>query len=471
MMKQLEWTGCYNDSWQGEIVPDAFSHPAKYAKGLIKRIYDHMLEQGYIKPGQTVGDPFGGVALGALFAQLNGLDWRGCELEKKFCTLGNANLELWQKRYSPWLDKWGSASLVQGDSRNFAAIVRGMDGVVSSPPYATDQMGGGGNKHDRVIDAMKEGYGTAPGQLGAMKEGSIDAAISPPPFGSQNAPKGGTGLAAPGAKYIGGGGFGQNHGYQNQAETSGNLAHLKADRADLDSVISSPPYADAVAGQGEGPGARHDPVHHKGDNAHKISSDDEYGRTPGNLGNMAGEGLDAAISSPPFEDSISRDNVTNGRKDYAREIGESNCEHVSPIDMEKIGKRNQSYEVAAGNIGNNNGDTFWTAARQIVEQVYMALKPGGYTAWVCGDFVRKGERVFFGRQWMQLCEAVGFEPVEWIIAWKTETKGTQLDIWGNEHQKKVDRVSFFRRLANEKNPDNAILNEDVIILRKPKSAF
>ena len=24
-----EWTGCYTDGWQGEIVPEAFSHPAK----------------------------------------------------------------------------------------------------------------------------------------------------------------------------------------------------------------------------------------------------------------------------------------------------------------------------------------------------------------------------------------------------------------------------------------------------------
>ena len=33
--------------------------------------------------------------------------------------------------------------------------------------------------------------------------------------------------------------------------------------------------------------------------------------------------------------------------------------------------------------------------------------------------------------------------------------------------RRLERVSFFRRLANEKNPDAAILNEDVIIVRKP----
>src|SRR5690606_3687436 len=105
--------------------------------------------------------------------------------------------------------------------------------------------------------------------------------------------------------------------------------------------------------------------------------------------------------------------------------------------------------------------------RQIVEQTYQILKPGAYTAWVCGDFIRNKKRVYFGRQWMELCQAVGFEPIEWAIAWKTEYKGNQLDIFGNDHEKRIDRVSFFRRLANEKNPDNAIVNEDILFMRKP----
>ena len=66
-----------------------------------------------------------------------------------------------------------------------------------------------------------------------------------------------------------------------------------------------------------------------------------------------------------------------------------------------------------------------------------------------------------------LCESVGFEPVAWAVAWKTEYNGNQLDIFGGDVEKRTDRVSFFRRLANEKNPDAAILNEDVIFVRKP----
>lgn len=33
------WTGCYDDGWRDLIVPDAFAHPAKAARGLLRRIF------------------------------------------------------------------------------------------------------------------------------------------------------------------------------------------------------------------------------------------------------------------------------------------------------------------------------------------------------------------------------------------------------------------------------------------------
>jgi hypothetical protein len=174
-------------------------------------------------------------------------------------------------------------------------------------------------------------------------------------------------------------------------------------------------------------------------------------------------GADAVISSPPFESSLnnliprSNDGKDNGVVATFKRTGKWSESRSAGMD----------YGSTSGNIGNDTGTSFWQAAREIVEQVYTVLKPGAYAAFVCGDFVRKGQRVYFGQQWLDLCTAVGFEPVEWIVCWKTEYKGTQLDIFGGETHKQVDRVSFFRRLANQKNPDNAILNEDVIIVRKP----
>jgi hypothetical protein len=222
------------------------------------------------------------------------------------------------------------------------------------------------------------------------------------------------------------------------------------------------PYADAVNGTGEGPGARHDPIHHNGDNAHKVSSANGYGATPGNLGNLAGDGFSAAISSPPYEGSMGQGGEsaiditkTTTKQSWNNQHGQVNI--------------SRQYGSTPANIGNDTGDNFWTAARAIVEQTYTVLRPGGYAAWVCKDFVRKGQRVPFSDQWEQLCAAVGFEPVERIAAMLVDDHGDQLDIFGGATARLKERKSFFRRLA-EKKGSPRIDHEDVIIMRKPTRA-
>ena len=66
MMETLEWHGCYDDGWKGVIVDEAFAHPAKFARGLIERIVDFGLAEGWWKRGDLIGDPFAGVGLGAI---------------------------------------------------------------------------------------------------------------------------------------------------------------------------------------------------------------------------------------------------------------------------------------------------------------------------------------------------------------------------------------------------------------------
>ena len=63
--------------------------------------------------------------------------------------------------------------------------------VISSPPYATEQMGGGGQKHDRNIDGMKAGYGKTTGQLGQLPPGSVASVIASPPYESNRLHDGG----------------------------------------------------------------------------------------------------------------------------------------------------------------------------------------------------------------------------------------------------------------------------------------
>src|SRR3990172_7478571 len=138
-MKTLDWRNLYGESWAGEITPDAFAHPAKFSRALIRQIYKFLADEGMIHAGDTVVDPFGGGALGALEAMLLGLTWVGVELEAKFVALGNANIDLWNKRYAGNFKRWGTARLVHGDSRellnNLKASDAGFDAAISSPPF------------------------------------------------------------------------------------------------------------------------------------------------------------------------------------------------------------------------------------------------------------------------------------------------------------------------------------------------
>lgn len=404
-MKRIEWHGLYSESWQGEIVPEAFAHPAKFSRALIRQIYRYLLDEQLIAPGAHIVDPFGGVGLGALDAMRLGLHWHGCELEPRFVELGNQNIGLWNARYSGWFSDWGTAVLHQGDSRQLAQVIGAAEACVSSPPY---------------IDAVKSGEG--PGAAGNEPQRARQVAGAP----GENA-------------YRNDGKYGSQ---------SGQLGSMPS--GDFDAAVSSPPYTDTIE-NGDGPGARFDQTGHPGNPA-KISSAGKYGQSEGQLGAM-----DAAVSSPPFEAGTpTSQRPCKHTEEYKGKYGHIGSEKLNQHD----------YGDHPANIGNDTGDTFWSAARVIVEQLYQVLKPGAPAAFVCGDFVRKGKRVEFGQQWLDLCTAVGFVPYAWAIAWKTEYNGVQAGLFGNDKELRKDRVSFFRRLANEKNPDAAVLNEDVIILRR-----
>lgn len=474
-----EWHGCYNDSWNGIIVPDAFAHPAKFARGLIHRIYAHMIERGYLAAGDSVVDPFGGIAAGAYDALLFGLHWTGCELEPRFVELGNRNIDKYRHDLRMLNGRLGTARLLQGDSRRLVEVVGGgMGAAVSSPPYDSNTVHSDGRAQERHSEkggqlgrwgmhlngvAVQGDYGSTPGQLGSMPSGDYAAAVSSPPFGEQQSGGGiGAALQGRGDYEITTSRPSTNVGYANQADTPGNLAALRADDAGFSAAVSSPPYADAINNSGEGPGARHDPIYHVGDNAYKQSSANGYGETPGNLGSMAGEGFEAAVSSPPYADGTIHggsgiDETKYADKSKGRPEWSPNNNH----------KAMQDYGDSLGNIGNDTGETFWSAARVIIEQTYSVLRPGGYAAWVTKRFVRNKQIVEFSEQWAQLCEAAGFVRVEWIRAMLTEEHGHQLDIFGDSHPKGIKRASFFRRLYEKKYPENAIDWEDVLIMRKP----
>lgn len=519
------WNGCYDLNWKNLITPAAFSHPAKFSHGLIKRIYDHALADGLIQPGGVVLDPFGGVGLGALYAMQNGLHWVGVELESKFVELGRENINLWNERYSAHFPNWGSAQILAGDSRRLAEVVKGAGMVVSSPPYnqldtktgKVDETAWSDGRSRRIGASQREsdGYGQTPGQLATLPPGTPPTAvISSPPFAGNT---GGRGEAS--RNGIDPGLFDRHSGGMKKGTGSdpANLDHLPMGTPPI-AIVSSPPYASGEKGHPSLGSVNKDDWGNEGTNiAGRRGLNGDYGKSSGQLAEMPEGQVSAVIASPPFADSVGSDdpdkrkglfrdekrrNDTNLTGTYGETPGQlggmkAGAVISSPpyegsiinsnsngIDWEKAGRPDRAkpspnrispgvdgglqYGSTAGQIGATQGQTFWSAARLIVEQCALLLPPNGVAIWVVKNYIKNGAEVDFTGQWQALCEACGFETVHVHRAMLVKENGAQGGMFGADKRNKVERKSFFRRLAEAAKKADAhwetLSNEDRVAL-------
>lgn len=399
------WEGCYDSGWGDNIVPEAFSHPAKFSRGLIHQIYTHAYHMGWAESGSWILDPFAGVGLGALDAMTHNLNWIGIELEEKFVSLGQQNIEKWERDLKGW-PNLGRATIVQGDSRNLTKqvddrnahnVIEKADLVVSSPPFLESEGGGGG------IAKTLRGEGNYP-------------------------------LSKQGGKY---------QGYQtvHRGNTLGNLANLPEGKFEM--VVGSPPHGDTLNAKedgidwskcSDGKGGTRDFTVEPGQRIRKRMAK-EYGQSPGQLGSMPEGSFDLITSSPPYEEGIGHGCSKNASLKYKQRL-----------EMEL---RYTKSMRSRGNLGSTTGDTFWSASREIVQQCYELLKAGGYAIWVTKDYIKAKKRVPFSDRWLALCESVGFKLVCRHRAMLKKEYGQSN--WISEQIKLIkERKSFFRRNAEDK---------------------
>lgn len=432
----IEWQNCYDQGWQGLITPESFSHPAKAARGLVVRIFDHLFEIGALTRGSIVCDPFGGIGTTGIEASFRGCPSVSCELEPKFHALQLENVEL--HRHA-----WETMGLpipmyVQGDSRKLREHVReAISVIVSSPPYSdqptgktggdfVDRDGGGYRRAGTAYD--QGGYANqTEGQLGTMPTGDVDVIVSSPPFGGQQD-----------QPIIGGPGSG-GQGTRNELAKIGRLPSDTAQSSPdnlavasmgegVDVIISSPPYAEIASGAG---GLNTKPPQHEGQqggrsaDAASQDTDQRYGSAEGQLAKLPKGDVSAVISSPPFLDA---------RSDTTASVKGNTPENMG---------------VSDANLNVASTDTFWSASATILRECFAILKPNGVAVFIVKSFVRGGAIVDFPNDWRRLCEHVGFETCTEVHAMLVkEEKFT--DIWGNEVVEKKERKSFFRRLAESK---------------------
>jgi len=172
------------------------------------------------------------------------------------------------------------------------------------------------------------------------------------------------------------------------------------------------------------------------------------------------------VTSPPYEKALSGSGADAARK----RIAEGRYHGLRPDVWISEGNiagstYGNGYSEDPSNIGNQQGDTYWGAVKDVYLECLKSLKPGGVMAVVVKAFVRNKQIVDLPSQTLELLEAIGFEPLERIRAWVT-SKATQKSLIPDmveDYQK--SRKSFFRRLAESKGSP-AIDFEEVLIVKK-----
>lgn len=432
-MNVTVWHNCYSKSHKGLVTPASFAHPAKMSVALCERIFKHGEEKGYWKPGtdSLIVDPFAGIFTTGILGAYAGYAVLGIELEEAFVTLARENLNL--HAY-----KWAHLGLplpqiVQGDSRNLRQIVAQATGCVSSPPFVesreskdeafirkvqSDALSGKTKGHGSTQQYLDragtwEGYGSAPGQLGAMKAG---------------------------------------------------------DHAQVVGSITSPPYAESLKSETEVQTARkqerialakalNDGRRLEAPSAGKAGMGGGYGQSAGQLGAMPTGDLQqvvGAISSPPFEQSIANAD-SNG-------VGKGIEAQRARGEGPRAGRTAAEYGDTEGQVGQMQGGTYWEACRDVYAALYDVLIPNGVLCLVVKGYVKQGRLVDLPQQTLALLLALGYEHLETIHASLVkETRATNL--FGEEDVKKSARKSFFRQLA-EKRGAPPIDWETVLFVRK-----
>jgi len=140
-------------------------------------------------------------------------------------------------------------------------------------------------------------------------------------------------------------------------------------------------------------------------------------------------------------------------------------EATSRFTVERTGHaKMDDYGASAGQIGKEQGETYWSAMSVVYEQCHIALKPGGVLCCVVKSYVKQGKLVDLPSQTWKLLLHLGFEPVQRIRAWLVKEKKRK-GLFGQTVVERKSRKSFFRRLC-EKKGSPPIDWEEVLVVRK-----
>ena len=109
----------------------------------------------------------------------------------------------------------------------------------------------------------------------------------------------------------------------------------------------------------------------------------------------------------------------------------------------------QGHPDTPGQLAQEHGPTFWEAAREIILQTRLVLKPGAVCAYVVKNFVRNKKRVPFCDDWARLLEMCGFRVfLRWRM-WQISRAKVE-DMFTGDAKALREFKGFFRRNAERK---------------------
>lgn len=354
-----------------------------------------------------------------------------------------------------------------------------VSGVISSPPYAVISTGAGGlntkpAKHPgqqsgRSAKAASQDtdqkYGQTEGQIAALKEGSVAAVVSSPPYADTTRGNDACGIdwdkAAPTKKTSGRHQAPGALASTEYGQSPGQIGSLKS--GSVDGVVASPPYSETLH-HGGGPETERDKLRGGGSlKALKAG----YPESAGQIGALAPGAVEGVVTSPPWEKNTEGSRKASKMGSPEKILACSRGHGASDAAVLAQAARDEAkiYGDSPGRIGKESSETYWEAMSQVYRSCFQAIKPGGVLVLVVKDYVKGGKRVPLCDDTVRLIEHIGFVMVERIHAMLVKSTN-HADLFGADTVQTKSRKSFFRRLA-EKKGSPAINFEEVLVARRP----
>lgn len=464
---------------------DSITHPAKMPTYLCQKIIKE-----YTKTGDVVLDPMAGIGTTGIEAILLGRNAIMVEYEKRFVSVIEQNLkriEVFRTR----MKGMGHAQVILGDARKLTELMKKVDSIIFSPPFANVTMEkkpsdkwkgpdfsnakysdnkenignlGYGKNVDAVVmsppyghqSVIKPGnlkyknqlgkeifknvnYSFDPENIGNLRYPGVDAIVFSPPYGHesyvsrQNVMKG-----TPTSRAK----FGYATNYSMDKDNIGNLTYA-------DAVIFSPPFAHGIGTTG----IAADPERHgKGGNFRAFAE------TPGSIESLSHKSygnIDAIITSPPFEG-----NQPFQDKNFKLSAPSGRVPKHKTMTMLPGGGIRDDYaytqDKTSSNLANFQGKSYLSEMKAVYDQCLKVLKPGGIMALVTKNFTRSGKIVRLDLDTIKLCESVGFKYKERKFRFLKHTS-----FWIKNARKK-----YFMANPNKTRTDLYAEWEDILVFEK-----